>query len=67
MMIKAGIAEPLLAIIIIIIIIIIYLNCKWDFTLWQWYYKKTKHTNTHVTQNNTTLSNKSQHTKPYKQ
>jgi hypothetical protein len=27
-----------------IIIIIIYLNCKWVFTRWQWYYNKTHHT-----------------------
>jgi hypothetical protein len=27
-----------------IIIIIIYLNCKWVFTRWQWYYNKTQHT-----------------------
>jgi hypothetical protein len=31
--------------------IIIYLNCKWVFTRWQWYYNKTQHT-THITQNN---------------
>jgi hypothetical protein len=35
-------------IIIIIIIIIIYLNCKWDFTPWQWYYNKTQHTKIHI-------------------
>jgi hypothetical protein len=27
-----------------------YLNCKWVFNLWQWYYNKTQHTNnTHHT------------------
>jgi hypothetical protein len=30
--------------------IYIYFNCKWVFTLWQWYYNKTQHTNnTHHT------------------
>jgi hypothetical protein len=38
------------------------LNCKWVFTRWQWYYNKTQHTNTHITQNNTPCSNKTQHT-----
>jgi hypothetical protein len=36
------------------------------FTRWQWYYNKTPQKNTHVTQNNTTGSNKIQHTKLYK-
>jgi uncharacterized protein YxeA len=45
-------------IIIIIIIIFIYLKCKWVFTRWQWYYNKTHHTNTYITQNNTTHSEK---------
>jgi hypothetical protein len=48
---------------IIIIITIIYLNCKWVFTQWQWYYNKTQDTNTHVTQNNTPRSNRTLHTK----
>jgi hypothetical protein len=26
------------------------LNCKWIFTQWQWYYNKTEHKNTHITQ-----------------
>jgi hypothetical protein len=30
---------------------IIYLNCKWGFTRWQWYYNKAQHTsNTHHTE-----------------
>jgi hypothetical protein len=29
----------------IFIYIFIYFNCKWDFTRWQWYCKKTQHTN----------------------
>jgi Na+(H+)/acetate symporter ActP len=32
------------------------------FTLWKWYHNKIQHTNTHVTQNNTTRLNKTQHT-----
>jgi hypothetical protein len=42
-----------------IIIIIIYLNCKCVSKLWQWYYNKTQHTNTHITQNNTPHSTRS--------
>jgi hypothetical protein len=31
-------------------VVIVYLNCKWVFTRWQWYYNKTQHTNnTHHT------------------
>jgi hypothetical protein len=34
----------------IIIIILFYLNYKWVFTRWQWYYNKIQHTdNTHHT------------------
>jgi hypothetical protein len=47
--------------IIIVIIISIYLNCKWDFPRWQWYYNRTQHTN------NTPRSNKAQHTRLHKQ
>jgi hypothetical protein len=49
---------------------IIYFNCKWAFTRWQWYYNKTQRHNaqmTHITQNNTPPSNKTQHTKLHKQ
>jgi hypothetical protein len=44
---------------VLFIYLFIYLNCKWVFTRWQWYYNKTQHTNTvtHITQNNTPHSN----------
>jgi hypothetical protein len=41
--------RKMMVIIIIIIIIIIKLNCRWTFTLWQWYYNKTQHKN-HISQ-----------------
>jgi hypothetical protein len=34
------------------------------FTRWQWYYNKTQHTNTHITQNNTTLKQNTAHKTP---
>jgi hypothetical protein len=45
-----------------IIIIIIYLNCKWGFTWWQWYYNKTQHTNnTHHTKLHTVMKQNTAH------
>jgi hypothetical protein len=41
-----------------VINIIIYLNCKWVFIRWQWYYNKTQHTNN---TNNTPHSNNTTH------
>jgi hypothetical protein len=43
------------------------LNCKWDFTLFKWYYNKTHHTKIHISLIITPRSNKTQHTKLHKQ
>jgi hypothetical protein len=49
--------------------IIIDLNCKWVFTQWQWFNKTIRRNTqiTHITQNNTPHSNKTQHTKLHRQ
>jgi hypothetical protein len=36
------------------------IELQMGFYPWQWYYNKTRHKNTHITQNNTLRSNKAQ-------
>jgi hypothetical protein len=38
-------APTIIIIIISELILFIYFNCKWVFTLWQWYYSKSQYTN----------------------